>query len=117
MANTTETKEVTMKDLAQIFKGKYVNILPMDHYGISIEMHKGTIEYENDLKPELWLVSRDSENKITGSICISEDAIESIEKYDNGTYTVNFALEMTSVDISEYKTLEELQKGSTKKLK
>jgi hypothetical protein len=112
MMNTTEateTREVTVKELVAAFKGKYINVSPMDHYGISIEIHKGTIEFEDDLKPELYLVSRDSEDNVTGSICIDEDSIESIEKYD-GTYTINFAFCMTSVDISNYRTVEGIKK-------
>lgn len=112
MMNTTEateTREVTVKELVAAFKGKYINVSPMDHYGISIEIHKGTIEFEDDLKPELYLVSRDSEDNVTGSICIDEDSIESIEKYD-GTYTINFAFCMTSVDISDYRTVEGIKK-------
>ena len=107
-ANTTETKEVTVQELVAAFKGKHVNISPTDHYGISINMNRATLEQE-DNDSELYFVSRDDENKVTGSICFDEDAIESIEKYEDGTYTVNFAEYMTSVDISEYKTLEELQ--------
>lgn len=109
-SETTEAKTVTMEDIAQAFKGKYVSISPADHYGVSIEMTRGTIECENDLKPELWLVARDCENNVAGSVCIDEQAVESIEKFDNGTYTINFMLNMTSVDVAEYKTLEELQK-------
>lgn len=105
MTNTTNTKTVSMEEIAKAFVGKYVSISPVDRYGISIEMTKGTIEYENDLKPELWLVARDYENNVAGSICIDEDCIESIEEC-NGTYTVNFTLDMTSVDVTEYKTLE-----------
>ena len=89
---TTEVKTVSMEEIAQAFKGKYVSISPVDHYGISIEMTRVTIEYENDLKPELWLVARDCENNVTGSVCIDEQAVESIEKFDNDTYTINFVL-------------------------
>lgn len=105
--NTTEAREITIKELVAAFKGKYANVSPTDYYGVAIEMTRGTIEYEDELKPELYLVSRDSENKVTGSVCISEDAIENIEEY-KGTYTINFALNMTSVDISEYRMLEQL---------
>ena len=103
MNTKTETNNVTLQELATAFKDKYVSILPSDHYGISIEVTKGTIEYENDLKPELWLVSRDSNNNVTSSICIDEDSIENIEQYGD-TYTINFTLNMTSVDVSECKT-------------
>ena len=115
MTNTAKTGEITVQELIAAFDGKHVNISPIDRYGISIEMHKATIEYEDDLSPELYFVSRDNENNVTGSICIDENSIENIEKYDNGTYTVNFTLDMTSVDISEYKTLEELQKEHNQK--
>lgn len=116
MTNTTETREVTMKELAQAFQGKYVNVSSTDYYGIAIEMTKGTIEFDDDLKPELWFVfvSRDSENNVTGSITIAEDTIESIEE-SNGTYTISFSISMADVDISEYKTLEELQKEHDEK--
>ncbi|MXP76255.1 hypothetical protein GN277_12875 [Lachnospiraceae bacterium WCA-9-b2] len=103
MMNTTEateTREVTVKELVAAFKGKYINVSPMDHYGISINMQKATLELEEDDCSELYLVSRDEENRVTASICIDEDSIENIEKYD-GTYTLNFAFCMTSVDISE----------------
>ena len=109
MTNTTETRGVSMKELAQAFEGKYINVSSVDHYGIAIEMTRGTIEYEDDLKPELWLVSRDSENNVTGSVTIDEDVIEAIEEF-NGTYTISFSIAMTDVDISEYKSLEQLQK-------
>lgn len=112
----TETKEITMKELAQAFKGKYVNVSSTDHYGISIEMTRGTIEYEDDLKPELWLVSRDSENNVTGSVTLDEDVIEAIEE-SNGTYTISFTIGMADIDISEYKSLEELQKEHDEKQK
>lgn len=112
--NTTETREVSMKELAQAFEGKYVNVLSVDHYGIAIEMTKGTIEYEDDLKPELWLVSRDSENNVTGSVTIDEDVIEAIEE-SNDTYTISFTVGMADIDISEYKSLEQLQKEHDEK--
>lgn len=109
MTNTTETKTVSMEELAQAFEGKYINVSSTDHYGIAIEMTRGTIEFEDDLKPELWLVSRDSENNVTGSVCIDEDSIECIEE-SNGIYTIRFSIGMADVDISEYKTIEQLQK-------
>ena len=116
MSNTTVIREVTMKELAQAFDGKYINVSSTDHYGISIEMTRGAIEYEDDLKPELWLVSRDSENNVTGSVTFDEDIIEAIEE-SKGTYTISFTVDMADIDISEYKSLEELQKEHDKKQK
>lgn len=114
MTNTTETREVSMKELAQAFDGKYINVSSTDHYGIAIEMHRGTVEYDDDLKPELWLVSRDSENNVTGSVCFDEYTIECIEE-SNGIYTISFSIGMADVDISEYKSLEQLQKEHDEK--
>ena len=109
-----ETREVSMRELAQAFEGKFVNISSSDHYGIAIEMTRGTIEYEDDLKPELWLVSRDSQNNVTGSVTFDEDVIEAIEE-SNGTYTISFTVGMADIDISEYKSLEQLQKEHDEK--
>lgn len=116
MSNTTETREVSMKELAQAFEGKYVNVSSVDHYGIAIEMTRGTIEYEDDLKPELWLVSRDSENNVTGSVIIDEDVIEAIEEF-NGIYTISFSVGMADINVSEYKSLKQLQKERDEKQK
>ena len=110
---TTETREITLEELLKAFKGKYVDIDPVDHYGITINMYRATLEQEES-DNELYFVSRDDEDRVTGSVCISEDAIESIEEY-NGKYTINFSLNMTSVDISEYKTLEQMQKEAEEK--
>lgn len=116
MSNTTVIREVSMKELAQAFKGKFINVSSTDHYGITIEMTRGTIEYEDDLKPELWLVSRDGENNVTGSVTFDEDVIEAIEE-SNGTYTISFNIGMADIDISAYKSLEQLQKEHDEKQK
>lgn len=104
MMNKTEARKITIKGLVESLKGKHVNILPMDQYGITISMRKATLELEDD-KPELWFVSRDAEDRVTNSICIDEDSIETIEEYEDGTYVIHFSLNMASVDISE--SLEE----------
>lgn len=108
---TTESREVTLHELVAAFEGKFVNIIPDDRYGISITMTRAAIEYEEN-GSELWFVNRDSENRVTSSICIDEDSIEGIETYD-GSYTLKFSLCMTSVSVSEYKTHEELQREHT----
>ena len=113
--NTTATKEVTMKELAQAFEGKYVNVSSADTYGIAIGMTRGTIEYVDDLKPELWLVSRDNQNNVTGSVTFDEDVIEAIEE-SNGTYTISFTVGMADINVSEYKSLEQLQKERDEKM-
>lgn len=116
MTNATETREVSIKELVAAFEGKYINVSPIDHYGLAIEVHRGTLEYEDDLKPELYLVNRDSNDNVTGSICIDEESIDSIEE-ENGVYTIRFNLEMTDVDISEHKSLGQLQAEREEKQK
>lgn len=113
---TTEVKTVSMKELVAAFEGKYVNVSSVDHYVIAIEITRGTIEYEDDLKPELWLVSRDNENNVMGSVTLDEDVVEAIEE-SSGTYTIIFTVAMADVDISEYKSLEQLQKERDEKQK
>lgn len=114
--NTTEAREVSLKELVAAFEGKYVNVSSSDHYGLAIEVTRGTIEYESDLKPELYLVNRDKENNVTGSVCIDEESIEAIEE-SNGTYTISFSIGIADIDISEYKTLEQLQAEHEEKQK
>lgn len=107
MTNTTETREVTVKELVAMFEGKFVNISSLDRYGITIQALKGTIEIDNEVEDnnDLWLVARDEKDRALMSICIDEDSIESIEGYEDGTYAINFTLDMTSIDISECKLL------------
>ena len=113
---TRETRNVTAKELAQRFEGKYVDIEPYDRYGMSVTMIRATIEYEEDGDgSELWFVGRDSEDRATGTICFDVDSIESIETDDNNSFVMEFIYDMTGVDISEYKTLEELQKEQARK--
>lgn len=57
------------------------------------------IEDNNDL----WIVARDEKDRALMSICIDEDSIESIDDSGDGTYTINFTLDMTSIEISECK--------------
>ena len=105
--NTTETREVTVKELVAAFRGKFVSISSLDRYGISIQALKGTLEMDDEVEDNnsLWIVARDERDRALMSICIDEDSIESIEDFGDGTYTINFALDMTSIDISECKLL------------
>lgn len=114
---TEMKREVLAKELIGIFDGKYITASSVDSYGITIEMARGTIEFEDDLRSSLYLISRDSGNNVTGSICIDEDIIDHIEESGNGIYTISFSIGMADVDISEYKSLEQLQKEHDEKQK
>lgn len=105
MMNTTETREVTVKELVAAFEGKYVDISSLDRYGITIQAFKGTLEMDDEVDDsnDLWIVARDEKDRVLMSICIDDDSIESIQSYGDGTYTIIFTLNMTSIDISECK--------------
>ena len=112
---TEMKREVLAKELVGIFDGKYITASSTDSYGITIEMARGTIGFEDDLGSSLYIISRDSENNVTGSICFDEDMIDHIEESGNGTYTISFSIGMADIDISEYKSLEQLQKEHDEK--
>jgi hypothetical protein len=103
--NTTETREVTVKELVAAFGGKFVSISSLDRYGISIQALKGTLEMDDEIDDNnnLWIVARDEKDRALMSICIDEDSIESIEDYGDDTYTINFTLDTTRIEISECK--------------
>lgn len=105
MMNTTETREVTVKELVAAFGGKFVSISSLDRYGISIQALKGTLEMDDEIDDNnnLWIVARDEKDRALMSICIDEDSIESIEDYGDDTYTINFTLDTTRIEISECK--------------
>ncbi|MEY8432953.1 hypothetical protein AALC75_21010 [Lachnospiraceae bacterium 48-42] len=104
MMNTTETtgNTITSEELAKIFEGKFVTIGSIDRYGVSITMLKASIEYEEEDRT-LWLVARNEKDWIITSICFDEYTIESIINDGDGSYTINFTLDMESIDISECK--------------
>ena len=60
----------------------------------------GVVDYEEN-ESELWFVARDSEDRVTGTICFDEDSIENIETDDENSFLVDFMYDMTGVDISE----------------
>ena len=100
MMNAAEEREVSLQELVAIFDGKYVNIQPTDY----ITIYKATVTKDED--DRLHFVSRDSDGNVTGLVCVTEDSIESIKEY-GGTYTINLIMDMASMDISEYRTLEQ----------
>lgn len=112
-----ETREViTMQELAARFKGKYVDIESSEHYKVSIELQRGTVEL-SDLGDELYFVSRDYKNIVTGSMCVAEDAILSITEEEDGSYFIDFLLDMAGVYVSECKIAEQLEKAYAEKEK
>ena len=68
MMNTTETREVTVKELVAAFGGKFVSISSLDRYGISIQALKGTLEMDDEIDDNnnLWIAYfTDGERRIS----------------------------------------------------
>jgi len=110
-----KTRElITMQELVSKFDGKYAEIEALDHCGVSIDLRRVVIKKEDD---ELYFFPTDFENRSTGLICIAEDAIESIVEEEEGSYVMNFCLEMTSVSICEDTISGQLEKAFAEKKK
>ena len=105
-------REVTIKELVKAFEGKLVSIESPEHYGISIEMDKVSIEYDEDTD-ELTLTAGNYNHDGIGSISIDvEDSIDIIEiddEEDEPVFVITFTGYMSDVTIRRWKSLEELE--------
>ena len=105
MTTKTETREVTMKELAQAFSGKYVDATCAHCCGIVIGICGGVIDYEDLHNPKLCITSGDAHNNQMGTICMWANSIEKIEEKD-GTYSIITGY-MPKIEISEHTSNEE----------
>lgn len=105
-------KEVTAKELAVAFEGKLVKIESPEHYGISIDMEKACIDYNEDLN-ELTFTAGNYNHDGIGSISIdvadSVDIIEVDDEEDEPVFVISFTGYMSDVTITRWKSLEELK--------
>lgn len=105
-------REVTVKELVEAFEGKLVSIESPEHYGISIEMDKASIEYDEDTD-ELTFTAGNYNHDGIGSISIdvadSVDIIEVDDEEDEPVFVISFTGYMSDVTITRWKSLEELQ--------
>lgn len=104
-------REVTVKELVKAFEGKLVTIESPEHYGISIDMDKASIEYDEDTN-ELTFTAGNYNHGGIGSISIDvEDSIDIIEiddDEDEPVFVISFTGYMSDVTIRRWKSLEEL---------
>lgn len=109
MANETETRvktnTITMAELAQAFKGKYVDASCAHLYGIVIGICDGTIDYDDTSIPKLCITSRDTHGSSMGTLCIWSNGMEKIEEKD-GRYSIATPY-MPTIEISEHAFNEE----------
>lgn len=105
-------REVTVKELVEAFENKLVSIESPEHYGISIEMDKARIEYDEDTD-ELTFTTGNYNHDGIGSISIDvEDSIDIIEiddEEDEPVFVISFTGYMSDVTIRRWKSLEELE--------
>lgn len=104
-------KEVTAKELAVAFEDKLVKIDSPEHYGISLDMEKACIDYNEDLN-ELTFTAGNYNHDGIGSVLIniadSVDIIEVDDEEDEPVFVITFIGYMSDVTITRWKSLEEL---------
>lgn len=105
-------REVTARELFEAFDGKLVNIEAPEHYGISIDMDKARIEYDED-DNELSFTAGNYNHGGISTISINvEDSIDSIEiddEDDEPVFTITLSGYMSNIVITRFKTIEELE--------
>lgn len=111
-------RKVTAKELMEAFEGQLVNIEAPEHYGISIDMDKASIDYHEDNDEITFTVGNYNHGGI-GSISINvEDSIESIQVDDEEeepAFTITFAGYMPDIVVTRFKTIEELEADRKKR--
>lgn len=103
-------KEITARELATAFEGLLTEISPVDYYGITFEMSKARIEYNEEDK-ELCFTTGNYNKDGIGSVIIKEELIETIE-HDEETevYVITFTSDIPDVVVTRFKDLAELEK-------
>ena len=105
-------REVTAKELAVAFEGKLVKIESPEHYGISLDMEKACIDYNEDFNELIFTAGNYNHDGI-GSVSIdvadSIDIIEVDDDEDEPVFVITFTGYMSDVTITRWKSLEELE--------
>lgn len=97
-------REVTIKEFATSFIGKTLDISTDDHYGVTIQMSKARVSYD-EIMNELTLVAGNySSADGIGSVTYDGEIIESI-MFNEGTgeYTILFNEYMANITVREFK--------------
>lgn len=103
-------REVTAKELATAFKGVLTEVSPVDYYGITFEMSKARIEYNEENK-ELCFTAGNYNKDGIGSVIIREVHIDTIEfDEESDEYVISFEDSIPDVTVSRFKDLAELEK-------
>ena len=103
-------REITARELATVFEGSLTEVSPVDYYGITFEMSKARIEYNEEDK-ELCFTTGNYNKDGIGSVIIKESYIETIEhNEEDDEYVISFTSDITNVVVTRFKDLAELEK-------
>ncbi len=111
-------RESTIQELAKDLQGKTVKVESVDIYGVSISFFMARLEYDAE-DNELSLVAgrHDSEWGFGGITYRVEDVIESITRYDDGSYQIAFNEYMADILIEETDGIKITQADGIKRVK
>ena len=103
-------REVTAKEWATVFEGIFTEVSPVDYYGITFEMSKACIEYNEEDK-ELCFTTGNYNKDGIGSVIIKEELVDTIEHDEESeVYVITFISDIPDVVVTRFKDLAELEK-------
>lgn len=111
-------REVTARELMEAFEGKLVNIEAPEHYGISIDMDKATIDYHEDSNELTFTAGNYNHGGISTISIDVEDSIASIQvddDEDEPVFVISFNGYMSNIVVTRFKTIEELEADRKKR--
>lgn len=112
-------REITARELFEAFEGQLVKVEAPEHYAISIDMDKASIDYHED-DNELDFTAGNYNHGGIGTVSIDvDDCIVSIEvddEEDEPVYIITFTGYMPDIMITRFKSIEELEADHKQKM-
>lgn len=100
----TNMREVTVKEFATTFTGKTLEINADDHFGVTIQMSKARVSYDETMNDLTFVAGNYSSADGIGSITYDGEIIESITfNEDTGEYTISFNEYMADILVKEFR--------------
>lgn len=95
-------KEVTVKEFVAALNGETVDVNPLDYFGITIEMAKAKVHYNEERKELSFKAGKDDSNGIATITFEVEKSIEYVVlNEETDTYIVSFEQYMSELAISK----------------
>lgn len=96
-------REVTVKEFATAFTGKTLEINADDRYGVTIQMSKARVSYDETMNELTFTNGNYNSADGIGSVSYDSDIIESIVFNENtGEYTISFTEYMPDITIKKF---------------